>query len=147
MYRYVNGELQVLLVHPGGPYWRTKDEGAWSIPKGEYEPGEDPLATAIREFEEETGATPSDNLVALSPVEQPGGKTVTAFAVQGDFDPSSLRSNTFTIEWPPHSGQTQEFPEVDRAQWFSIPEAERRILRGQLPILRELVRTLHGTQA
>lgn len=142
MYRYIDGELQVLLVHPGGPFWRTKDEGAWSIPKGEYEPDENPLAAAIREFEEETGFTPSGNFIALSPVKQRGGKTVTAFAVQGDCDASSLRSNTFTIEWPPRSGRMQEFPEVDRAQWFSIPEAERRILKGQIPLLRELAQVV-----
>lgn len=142
MYRYIDGELQVLLVHPGGPFWRTKYEGAWSIPKGEYEPDENPLAAAIREFEEETGFTPSGNFIALSPVKQRGGKTVTAFAVQGDCDASSLRSNTFTIEWPPRSGCMQEFPEVDRAQWFSIPEAERRILKGQIPLLRELAQVV-----
>jgi len=138
MYRYADGELQVLLVHPGGPYWRAKDEGAWSIPKGEYDPDEDPLAAAIREFQEETGAVPCGDFIALLPIKQPDGKTVTAFAVQGDFDPSSLRSNTFTIEWPPRSGRMQEFPEVDRAQWFSIAEAERRLLKGQIPLLWQL---------
>lgn len=142
MYRFVHGQLQVLLVHPGGPFWRSRDLGSWSIPKGEYEPPEDPLTAAIREFEEETGTAPSGEFVALTPLRQPSTKTISAWALQGDLDPSSLRSNTFTAEWPPRSGKTQEFPEVDRAEWFDIGDAENRILKGQLPFLHELVRIL-----
>ena len=135
MYRRGTQGLEVLLVHPGGPFWARKDLGAWSIPKGEYSEREDPLAVAIREFEEETGTRPRGELHPLGDVTQPGRKVVTAFALEGDFDPATLRSNTFEMEWPPKSGRKASFPEVDRAQWFSLETAREKILRGQ----RELV--------
>jgi predicted NUDIX family NTP pyrophosphohydrolase len=134
--------LEVLLVHPGGPLWARKDDGAWSIPKGELEKGEDELSVAKREFEEETGATPSGEFVALEPVRQPSGKLVRAWAVEGDFDPAALESNTFVMEWPPRSGRRQEFPEVDRAEWFPLETAARKLLVGQVPFLNELKRKL-----
>ena len=130
--------LEVLLVHPGGPFWAGKDLGAWSIPKGEIGPGEDPLEAARREFEEETGFVPEGPFVELMPVKQRGGKVVQAWAARGDWDPSRLSSDTFSMEWPPRSGRTQQFPEVDRAVWFALPEARRRILPGQIPLLEEL---------
>jgi predicted NUDIX family NTP pyrophosphohydrolase len=130
---------EVLLVHPGGPYWARKDRGAWSIPKGEHGDGEDPLACARREFEEETGsAPPSGDPVALGEVRQRGGKRVQAWAVEGDFDPARLRSNTFELEWPPRSGRTRAFPEVDRAEWFGVGEAAERLLPAQVPFLERL---------
>lgn len=138
LYRLKNGQPEVLLVHPGGPYWAKKDDGAWSIPKGEYTEGEEPLAAARREFEEETGICPEGEAIPLGTIRQPGGKLVTAFAMEGDLDASAIRSNTFGMEWPPRSGRMQTFPEVDRAGWFEKEEAERKILRGQLPILRAL---------
>lgn len=136
-------ELQVLLVHPGGPFWAKKDDAAWSIPKGEFEDAEDPLTAARREVEEETGATPDGTFVPLQPLKQPGGKTVFAWAIQADFDPSGLRSNTFSMEWPPRSGKLREFPEVDRAAWLGIEEARRKILKGQAGFLDQLLE-LHG---
>ena len=138
LYRRRAGGREVLLVHPGGPFWQKKDLGAWSIPKGEFAPGEDPLAAAQRELHEETGLELLGHFTPLSPVRQPGGKVVHAWAVEGDFDPRALRSNTFTLEWPPRSGRHQEFPEVDRAAWFDLEEARRRINRGQVPLLDEL---------
>jgi len=138
LFRDGSGRLEVLLVHPGGPFWAKKDDGAWSIPKGQFEDDEDPLAAARREFEEETGSAPTGDVLPLEPLRQPGGKCVYAWAVRGDFDPGTLKSNTFTMEWPPRSGRQQEFPEVDRAAWFAIEEAERKILRGQVALLRQL---------
>ncbi len=138
LYRRRAGGREVLLVHPGGPFWQKKDLGAWSIPKGEFAPGEDPLAAAQRELHEETGLELLGPFTPLSPVRQPGGKMVHAWAVEGDFDPSLLRSNTFTLEWPPRSGRHQEFPEVDRAAWFDLEEARRRINRGQASLLDQL---------
>lgn len=129
----------MFLVHPGGPYWARKDLGAWSIPKGEFAPGEDPLAAARREFREETGFEPPPGpLVALGATRQAGGKTVHAWATAGDVDAAAVVSNTFAMEWPPRSGRRQEFPEVDRASWFALAEARRRILPGQLPFLDRL---------
>ena len=126
-------------MHPGGPFWSNKDDGAWSIPKGLLEQGEDPLAAAKREFVEETGgAVPSGEPFPLEPLVQSGGKLVYAYALRGDFDPSTLRSNTFLMEWPPKSGRQQEFPEVDRAVWFAMELAERKILKAQSPLLRQL---------
>lgn len=130
--------LEVLLVHPGGPFWAKKDEGAWSIPKGEIAAGEDPLRAAIREFEEETGQAIDGEFVALEPQRQPGGKTVHAWAVRADLDPTHLRSNTFSLEWPPRSGRQQEFPEIDRAAWFPLDAARKKILRGQAGFLTQL---------
>jgi predicted NUDIX family NTP pyrophosphohydrolase len=131
LYRRQPGGLELLLVHPGGPFWARKDMGAWSIPKGEYASGEDPLAVAQREFEEETGTRPEGDFLPLGELVAPGRKIVTAFALEGDLDPAALRSNTFELEWPPKSGRRQSFPEVDRAQWFAPDEARRRILTGQ----------------
>jgi predicted NUDIX family NTP pyrophosphohydrolase len=133
---------EVLLVHPGGPFWRAKDDGAWSIPKGEPDPGEDLLAAARRELTEETGAAPEGPFVPLPPVRQKGGKVVHAWAVEADVpDPESagtLRSNTFTMEWPPRSGRMQAFPEVDRAAWFDLDTARRKLNPAQTPLLDAL---------
>lgn len=139
LFRDVSGELQVLLVHPGGPFWADKDDGAWSIPKGEFEDGEDPLQAARREFEEETGALPpAGELLPLHAVRQPSGKTVHAWAASGKFDVAALKSNMFCMEWPPKSGKQRQFPEVDRAAWLPIEVAKRKILKGQVPLLTEL---------
>ena len=136
----------MLLVHPGGPFWAKKDLGAWSIPKGEIDPGEesDPLAVAQREFEEETGQSIAGAFVALQPVRQAGGKLVEAWAVEGELDVSKLRSNSFTLEWPPRSGRFRSFPEVDRAEWFPLAQAKERILKGQRPLLEQLEALLEG---
>jgi predicted NUDIX family NTP pyrophosphohydrolase len=137
VYRSVDGEPEVLLVHPGGPYWAKKDDGSWSLPKGEYEPGEDPFEVAIREFREELGVDPpaAKDPMFLGEVRQPGGKIVSAWALPGDLDVTVVRSNTFSMEWPPRSGRTAEFPEVDRAGWFDLETAQRKLLRGQLALL------------
>jgi len=138
-----NSGLEVLLVHPGGPFWRNKDEGAWTIPKGEFDNGEDPLEAAKREFKEETGSTPSDGkYIPLTPIKQKNGKIVHAWAVEGDFDPARLNSNEFETEWPPKSGRTQKFPEVDRAEWFAPDVAKRKMLSGQGALVDELARKL-----
>jgi predicted NUDIX family NTP pyrophosphohydrolase len=134
--------LEVLLVHPGGPFWAKKDPGAWSIPKGEYVSGEEPLAVARREFEEETGMRVKGDVVVLGDIVQPGRKVVTAFALEGEFDPARLRSNTFELEWPPRSGRKKSFPEVDRAAWFSPEEAKYRILAGQRELIARLLAIL-----
>ena len=129
----------MLLVHPGGPFWQKKDLGAWSIPKGEYGESEDPRACALREFEEELGAAPPDGeLAELGTIKQAGGKVVTAWAVEGDLDTTRVSSNTFTVEWPPRSGVMRDFPEVDRAQWFPIAEARRRINPAQAEFIDRL---------
>ena len=138
MFRETSGVLEVLLVHPGGPFWAKKDEAAWTIPKGLIDEGESPFDAAAREFHEETGGALAGEPIELEPLRQPSGKTLYAWAIRGDFDPGLLTSNTFTMEWPPKSGRQQEFPEVDRAAWFSIEDAGRKILRGQAPLLREL---------
>jgi predicted NUDIX family NTP pyrophosphohydrolase len=142
MYRRGDAGLAVLLVHPGGPFWAKKDLGAWSIPKGEHAADEEPLAAARREFTEETGAQARGEFVPLGEVKQPGGKYVTAWAVEGDFDPAALVSGTFEMEWPPRSGRKRSFPEVDRADWFSLDEARRKILTGQRPLIDRLERML-----
>jgi predicted NUDIX family NTP pyrophosphohydrolase len=131
--------LEVLLVHPGGPFWAKKDDGAWSIPKGEFADGEEPLDAAKREFEEETGIPAVGDFIALESLKQPSGKLVFAWAVRSDFDPSRLKSNTFSMEWPPKSGRQQEFPEVDKAEWFNVEAARRKILKGQAPFLDQLL--------
>ena len=138
MYRIHGGTLQVLLAHPGGPFFKNKDEGAWSIPKGEVEPGEDLLETAKREFEEETGITPKGPFIALTPITQKGGKIVHAWAFEDDCDPSAIVSNTFTIEWPPKSGQQMEFPEIDRADFFDVAAAKRKVKAAQVALIEEL---------
>jgi predicted NUDIX family NTP pyrophosphohydrolase len=133
------GAIEVLLVHPGGPFWAKKDLGAWSIPKGEYENGEDGRAAAVREFEEELGSPAVEGeLVELGEVRQKSGKVVTAWALEGDIDADTVTSNTFEMEWPPRSGRTREFPEVDRAAWFGLDEARERILPAQAPLLDRL---------
>jgi predicted NUDIX family NTP pyrophosphohydrolase len=142
MYQRRDGELHVLLVHPGGPFWRNKDDGAWSIPKGEYPPGDDAEAAARREFAEELGAAPSGVLHALGEVRQSGGKRVVAFALEGDLDADAIHSNAFEMEWPPRSGRMQRFPEVDRAAWFALPVARVKILAGQRPFLDRLEQAL-----
>ena len=139
MYRKQNEELQVFLVHPGGPLWAKKDQGAWSIPKGEIGPGEDPLPAAQREFEEETGVKISGRFIPLSSVKLKSGKVVQAWAVEGDCDPGKIRSNAFSMEWPPRSGRKQEFPEIDQAAWFGIGEAKEKINEGQVPLFEELL--------
>jgi predicted NUDIX family NTP pyrophosphohydrolase len=131
--------LEVLLVHPGGPFWARRDDGAWSIPKGEFDAGESPAAAAIREFTEETGIALTADLIPLTPVAQSRGKTVHPFAAEVDLDPALVVSNAFTMEWPPRSGRMQAFPEVDRAAWFSIDEARNKIVAGQRPILDQVV--------
>ncbi|AYL95044.1 NUDIX domain-containing protein [Mucilaginibacter celer] len=138
LYRKTTAGLQVFLVHPGGPFFKNKDEGAWSIPKGEYEPDEDPLDAAKREFEEETGKALSGNAIALNPVKQKGGKTVLAWAVAGDIDPSTIKSNTFEIEWPPRSGKKQTFAEIDRGDWFDVEIAKAKINAAQAALIDEL---------
>lgn len=140
MYRSHEGMLQVLLVHPGGPFFKRKDEGAWSIPKGEVELGEEPLDTARREFMEEVGIPPTGSFIELTPVKQKGGKIVHAWAFQGECDPSSIVSNTFLMEWPPKSGRQVEFPEIDRAEFFDTAAAKRKINTAQMAFVEELER-------
>lgn len=138
LYRFAGGELEIFLVHPGGPFWAGKDEGAWSIPKGEHGEGEDALEVARREFLEETGFELRGEFLELTSIRQAGGKKVRAFAVEGDCDAAAVKSNTFTMEWPPRSGRKAEFPEVDRAGWFKEAEACAKILPGQRPLIEEL---------
>ncbi len=138
MYRLAGPQLEVLLVHPGGPYWRRKDDGAWSIPKGEMDAGEDVADAARREFTEETGVALTGALESLGEISQRGGKKVFAFAVEGDVDAHAITSNTFEIEWPPKGGKMQTFPEIDRAEWFGLPVAHRKILESQRPLLDRL---------
>lgn len=147
MYRHLNGKLQVLLVHPGGPYWTNKEWRAWSIPKGEVDPGEDDFTAAKREFEEETGLSPSGQFIPLDLIRQSGGKTVIAWAFEGDCNADEIASNTFQLEWPPRSGKIQEFPEVDRAAWFDIEEAKQRIIKGQAAFLDALLQHQSPRQA
>ena len=139
LFRRVSGRFEVLLVHPGGPYWTNKDEGAWSIPKGEVGEDEDPLEAAVREFGEELGVPVDGSFVALTPVRQRGGKRVLAWAVEGDLDCSQIRSNTFEMEWPSKSDRMRSFPEVDRAAWFDLETASRKINPAQAPLLLELL--------
>ena len=138
LFRRREGGLEVFLVHPGGPFWAQKDAGAWSIPKGEHGPEEDPLTAAHREFTEETGFTATGPFLPLTPLKQKSGKVLQAFACEGEADPKNLTSNTFTLEWPPRSGHRQEFPEVDRAAWFPLAEALEKIHPGQAGFLQEL---------
>ncbi|KGI68328.1 NUDIX domain-containing protein [Mycolicibacterium rufum] len=148
LYRGEGPGLEVLIGHPGGPFWARKDEGAWSIPKGEYTEGEDPWAAAQREFTEEIGLPPPEGpRIDFAPLRQPGGKIVTAFAVRGDLDVSAAVSNTFTLEWPPRSGRLREFPELDRVAWFGLPAAREKLLKGQRPLLDHLVLAVGGPDA
>jgi predicted NUDIX family NTP pyrophosphohydrolase len=142
LYRRTGKALEVLLVHPGGPFWAKKDDGAWTIPKGLYESGEEPEAAARREFAEETGYAPAGEMLDLGSFRQPSGKRIMAFALEGDFEPDRLVSNTFEMEWPPRSGKRQSFPEIDRAGWFGIAAARVKLLKGQVPILEALLERL-----
>ena len=142
LYKRSEGEVRVLLVHPGGPFWAKKDLGAWSIPKGEYEAGEEPLTVAKREFAEELGAEPRGEFLELGELVQPSRKLITAWALEGDFDTDKLKSNTFELVWPPKSGRKQMFPEVDRAEWFGVAEARKKILSGQSGFLDRLLARL-----
>jgi predicted NUDIX family NTP pyrophosphohydrolase len=135
-------ELEVFLVHPGGPFWSRKDAGAWSIPKGEFADAEEPLQAAKREFMEETGFTISGEFRDLDPLKQPGGKIIYAWAIEADCDPAQIRSNLFSLEWPPKSGKMQHYPEVDRAAWFNISEARKKILVGQVGFIEQLIAAL-----
>jgi len=139
MYRKRNSQIEVFLVHPGGPFWAKKDLGAWSIPKGEFLEGEKPLDVARREFEEETGFVPGERFIELGDLKQPSGKIVTAWAFEGDCDPDKLRSNTCLIEWPPRSGRQIEVPEVDRGCWYTVEDARSRLLPGQRTFLDRLL--------
>jgi predicted NUDIX family NTP pyrophosphohydrolase len=138
LYRRRGAALEVLLVHPGGPYWARRDDGAWTIPKGELAAGEAPLDAARREFEEETGIAVDGAFVALSPVRQKGRKEVVAFALEGDADAGAIRSNTFRLEWPPRSGRVREYPEVDRAEWFPLAQAAEKLHPAQVVWLAEI---------
>jgi len=138
MYRVRDGQLEVLLVHPGGPFWSKKDAGAWVIPKGEINAGEDQLAAAKREFEEETGFKPEGKFLSLGSVKHKSGKTVVAWTFEGDCDPGAIKSNTFRLEWPPKSGKSREFPEVDRAAFFSIEQARGKILQAEFGLIERL---------
>lgn len=138
MYRIVENNPEVFIVHPGGPYWEKKDEGAWSIPKGEFETGEDSLEAARREFEEETGSAVAGDFVELTSLKQPSGKIIYAWAVEGNIDAALIKSNMFPMEWPPRSGREQEFPEVDKGGWFNLAEAREKLLPGQRAFLEEL---------
>jgi predicted NUDIX family NTP pyrophosphohydrolase len=142
MFRVRGGAPEAFLVHPGGPLWAAKDEGAWSIPKGVVQPGEDTLAAARREFAEETGFPAEGTFLPLTPLRQPSGKVIHAWALEGDADPAQVRSNLFSLEWPPKSGRRQSFPEVDRAGWFPLAAAHRKIIPGQRGFLAELTALL-----
>jgi predicted NUDIX family NTP pyrophosphohydrolase len=135
LYRKRGAKIEVFLVHPGGPFWAKKDDGAWSIPKGEYGDGENPLSVAKREFAEETGSELSGVFIELAPAKQPSGKIIRAWAVEGDLDAASIRSNSFSMEWPPKSGRVQTFPEVDRALWCDVALARQKLLPGQRVLL------------
>jgi predicted NUDIX family NTP pyrophosphohydrolase len=140
LYRVTDGSVEVLIGHPGGPFWAKKDDGAWSIPKGEYVEGEDPWAAAQREFSEELGKRlPDGPRIDLPPLKQPSGKIITVFAVRGDLDLDGTVSNTFTLEWPKGSGNVREYEEIDRVQWFGVAEARSKLLKGQLPLLDQLL--------
>lgn len=142
VYRFYSGELEVFLVHPGGPFWKNKDDGAWSIPKGEYADDEDPLEAAKREFEEETGIVCDGKFIMLDPIKQKGGKIVSAWALEKDIDAKSIKSNLFSMEWPPKSGKMQEFPEVDRGAWYELNEAKQKINSSQADFIDQLTTKL-----
>ena len=145
LYRLKNKLPEVFLVHPGGPFWAKKDDGAWTIPKGEFDEREVPLDAAKREFEEETGTKISGEFIELNPVKQKSGKIVFAWAVEGDIDPTKIRSNEFEIEWPPRSGKMKSFPEIDKASWFDPKEAKKKIIAAQVPLVEELEKMVLGS--
>lgn len=147
MYRRREGQSEVFLVHPGGPLWAKKDLGAWSIPKGEYDAGEEPREAARREFTEETGFTAEGTFIPLGELKQPGGKIVAAWAFEGDCDPAAIRSNTFTMDWPPRSGKQRQYPEIDRAAWCSLEVARQKILKGQVGFLDRLIERLSQSES
>ncbi len=142
MFRRMSDKIEVLLLHMGGPFWEKKDTGAWSLPKGEYAEGEDAFTTALREFEEETGLRPEGEFISLGQIRQPSGKVVTAWAFESDCDPTTIKSNLFSMEWPKGSGRMQEFPEVDRGEWFTFGVARRKIFKGQVGFLERLAEKL-----
>lgn len=142
MFRRRDNELEVLLVHPGGPFWKNKDQGAWSVPKGEFADSENPLDAAIREFEEETGVKLNGNFIELEQIKQKGGKLVLTWAIEDDLDPAAIRSNTFQMEWPPKSGKRIEFPEIDKASWFPLELAKEKINPAQQALLEDLKQKL-----
>jgi predicted NUDIX family NTP pyrophosphohydrolase len=144
LYRINAGVLEVLLVHPGGPFWAKRDQGAWSIPKGEFDVDDEPLQAAKREFFEETGSTVDGAFIELKPLKQPSGKLIYGWAVSGNIDASSIKSNTFSMEWPPRSGKQQFFPEIDRAEWFAVPQALEKLIPGQHGFVDELRRKLEA---
>jgi len=146
LYKIENKILKIFLVHPGGPFWAKKDDGAWSIPKGEFDDGEDPLGAAKREFEEETGIKISGEFLELNPIKQKSGKIVYAWAVEGDVDVSKIKSNEFEIEWPPKSGKMKSFPEIDKAAWFNSNEARKKIIEAQSSLIRELETMIKNDQ-
>ncbi len=147
LYRITDDGVEVLIGHPGGPFWARKDEGAWSIPKGEYVDGEDPWSVALREFEEELGkAPPAGPRIEFAPLKQPSGKVITAFAVRGDLDLEGAVSNTFELVWPKGSGNIRVYPEIDRAGWFSVAMAGEKLLKGQRPLLEFLMAAIQGGQ-
>ncbi|MCD6193319.1 MAG: NUDIX domain-containing protein [Candidatus Aminicenantes bacterium] len=146
LYRLKNKFFEVFLVHPGGPFWTKKDFGAWSIPKGEFTEDENPLDAAKREFQEELGINFTGELIPLTPIKQKSGKIVYAWASEGDIDPNQIKSNTFEIEWPPKSGKKQEFPEIDKGEWFNISDAKRKIIPSQLALIDELISKLNLTK-
>jgi predicted NUDIX family NTP pyrophosphohydrolase len=142
LFRRQDDATQVLLGHPGGPFWNSRDQGAWTVPKGLIAPGESPRTTAQREFAEETGHHPDGDFMPLGSARQPGGKLVHVWAVRGDWDPRELQSNTFEMEWPPRSGRRRSFPEIDRAAWFDVAEARVKILKGQAVFIDRLTKIL-----
>ncbi len=147
LYRITEAYVEVLIAHPGGPFWAKKDDGAWSIPKGEYAEGEDPWSAARREFEEELGKPPPDGpRIDFPPLRQPSGKIITAYAVRGDLDLDGAVSNTFTLEWPKGSGNVREYPEIDRVDWFSVDAARSKLLKGQRPLLDQLMNAVEGAE-
>lgn len=146
MYRMKSSEIEILLAHPGGPFWKKKDLGAWSIPKGEYNDDEEPLAAAIREFKEETGIMIEGQFIQLEPVKQKSGKIVRAWAIKGDPDISKFVSNKFSIEWPPKSGKINEFPEIDQLTWFNIKNAKEKIIPSQIQLIEDLLQKLNKAE-
>jgi predicted NUDIX family NTP pyrophosphohydrolase len=147
LYRTTEGYVEVLIGHPGGPFWAKKDDGTWSIPKGEYAEGEDPWSAARREFEEELGKPPPDGpRIDFPPLRQPSGKVITAYAVRGDLDLDGTVSNTFTMEWPKGSGNVRDYPEIDRVGWFSVDAARSKLLKGQRPLLDQLMNAVEGAE-